>query len=246
MLSIEHFVKIPLLLGAIWAHWVSYSAPSPFVPSESKGRESNMRGFIKGTRPPIFRTASKVLIRTVVFSEVLAILAAHIHTPASAYVLTVLDHGSPPGRGAEQIRITSAFVLGWIIMMSGGFLRVLCYRTLGKHFTFHVTIRKDHRLVTNGPYAIVRHPSYTALALVVLGICISSFTGGSWLRECGIMDTATGKIFAVGWVMDLLYPPTMAILGRVKVEDKLLREEFTAEWDEWARRTPYVLIPGIY
>ncbi|KAI0667638.1 hypothetical protein C8Q78DRAFT_315138 [Trametes maxima] len=246
MLSIERCVKIPLLLGAIWAHWVSYSAPAPFVPSESKGRENNIRGFIRGIRPPIFRTASRILIRTVVLSEALAILAAHIHVPASVYILSVLDHRSPPGSGAKEIRITSTFIMGWIIMMSGGILRTLCYRALGKHFTFHVTIRKDHRLVTSGPYAIVRHPSYTALGLVVLGICISSFTSGSWLKECGIMDTAIGNALAVGWAMDLLYPPTMAILGRVKAEDKMLRDEFGAEWDEWARRTPYALIPGIY
>lgn len=35
-------------------------------------------------------------------------------------------------------------------------------------------------------------------------------------------------------------------LVRPHVEDALLRERFGAEWDEWAKRVPYRLIPYIY
>ena len=52
----------------------------------------------------------------------------------------------------------------------GGLIRYKCYRALGTMFTFEMSIRKDHMLVTSGPYSIVRHPGYTGIFLVVIGI----------------------------------------------------------------------------
>ena len=43
---------------------------------------------------------------------------------------------------------------------------------LGHMFTFEVGIRKDHRLVQTGPYAILRHPSYTGLLVGIIGIAL--------------------------------------------------------------------------
>ncbi|KAI0647934.1 hypothetical protein C8Q79DRAFT_999456 [Trametes meyenii] len=146
----------------------------------------------------------------------------------------------------DRIRITPAFTLGWVLMMGGGLLRVLCYRTLGNQFTFEITIRKGHRLVTNGPYSVVRHPSYTALTLVVLGNFMCFFASGSWVRECDIMDTLIGKLFVAAWAGEMLHPPAVMIWARVEAEDKLLRNEFGGEWEAWAKNTPYVLIPGVY
>ncbi|KAI0763570.1 hypothetical protein BD413DRAFT_483785, partial [Trametes elegans] len=147
---------------------------------------------------------------------------------------------------ALRVRITPAFALGSATVMAGGLLRLACYRELGKHFTFELTIRKDHSLVTSGPYAVVRHPSYSALALVVLGCLVAFFGRGSWLRECGILDTAAGRAFAVAWVAELLYVPAMMVFARVRTEDEMLRKEFGSQWDEWVKRTQYALIPGLF
>ena len=38
---------------------------------------------------------------------------------------------------------------------------------LGKQFSVNVTIQKDHKLITNGPYKYIRHPRY----LVIGSIC---------------------------------------------------------------------------
>jgi len=39
-------------------------------------------------------------------------------------------------------------------------------------FTFEMSIRKNHKLITSGPYAIVRHPSYVGVILVASGLML--------------------------------------------------------------------------
>ena len=43
---------------------------------------------------------------------------------------------------------------------------------MGRLFTVERSIRKDHLRVTSGPYAIVRHPSYTGLLIVYIGMIL--------------------------------------------------------------------------
>ena len=65
----------------------------------------------------------------------------------------------------------------------GGYIRWACYRALGRLFTFEMSIRDNHELVTDGPYGWVRHPAYTGILLIVAGVilwhatevCLNSF-----------------------------------------------------------------------
>ena len=70
-------------------------------------------------------------------------------------------------------------VLGILMIVTGITFRALAVRYLGKYFTPTVQIKDDHRLVTSGPYSIVRHPSYTGafLAIVAGGVVLESLTG---------------------------------------------------------------------
>ena len=45
-------------------------------------------------------------------------------------------------------------------------------RSLGANLTDTVVTRREHRLVTHGPYRWVRHPFYDAMALVILAIAL--------------------------------------------------------------------------
>ena len=51
-----------------------------------------------------------------------------------------------------------------------GSLLIWTMHTLGKNLTDTVVTRKDHELVTGGPYRFVRHPFYFAAILAVLAI----------------------------------------------------------------------------
>ena len=50
--------------------------------------------------------------------------------------------------------------------------------TLGRNWSGEVTLKQDHALVTSGPYAWIRHPIYTALILLFLGLALSFVTLG--------------------------------------------------------------------
>lgn len=54
-----------------------------------------------------------------------------------------------------------------------GSLVLWTFRNLGKNLTDTVVTRRDHTLVTSGPYRYVRHPFYVAFALGVLGVSLA-------------------------------------------------------------------------
>jgi len=137
------------------------------------------------------------------------------------------------------------FLAGVGLTTVGGFIRVQCYRTLGRFFTFELTIQDDHQLVTSGPYGYVRHPSYTGALAALFGVGVCYGSRGSWLRECRGLDTIWGKAGAACY-MTFVVGGLIVALVRPCVEDALLRERFGEQWDEWAKRVPYKLIPYIY
>jgi len=80
-------------------------------------------------------------------------------------------------------------------------------------------------LICDGPYAVVRHPLYACFfALTFATALVWTYPGGAMI--------ALG-IFLVGvWV-------------RIRSEEKLLRQTFGAQFDEYAKRVP-ALIPMLY
>lgn len=145
----------------------------------------------------------------------------------------------------DPLSIPPAFAVGTVLMALGALIRVLAYNHLGRYFTFHLAIRKDHKLVTSGPYSIVRHPSYTGAWLYMIGVAVSQLGPGSLYSELGLWRNPLGFVAGVCQLVFVAYIG-LTIFLRVRKEDAALREEFKDEWLAWASRTPYRLIPGIY
>ncbi|EIM84396.1 uncharacterized protein STEHIDRAFT_61594 [Stereum hirsutum FP-91666 SS1] len=135
----------------------------------------------------------------------------------------------------------------WIGMISvwiGGAIRMACYRELGRLFTYELTIREKHRLVTSGPYSIVRHPSYTGCAILAIGMSIYHLSPGTYWTDSSLMQqTYFGKLVALLWTVILVY--SALVFMRAEKEDKMLKEEFGKEWEEWAERTKWRFIPWV-
>jgi len=62
--------------------------------------------------------------------------------------------------------------LGVGVGVTAGSLLIWTMHTLGKNLTDTVVTRKEHELVTGGPYRFVRHPFYCAFILAVLANAI--------------------------------------------------------------------------
>ena len=129
-------------------------------------------------------------------------------------------------------------------MVTGAAIRVQCYREMGKQFTSSVTLLKDHKLITSGPYSYVRHPSYTGVFLNMTALVIWYTAEGSWLREREVHKIPLAWLILAPLIaiISLLY---LLVLRRIPAEDEILRKAFGKEWDEWARKVPNRIIPGI-
>ena len=105
----------------------------------------------------------------------------------------------------------------------GGALMVVClpliywlFSSLGKNITGTVAIRKEHTLVTHGPYRWVRHPLYSVSLLM--------FTGFSLL--------------AANWFIALVAFVTLIILVlRTPIEEAKLIERFGDEYRQYMHNT---------
>jgi len=110
-----------------------------------------------------------------------------------------------------------------IAMLWGGdLLYVWSVATLGAFFRTSVTLIDGQRLVTKGPYRILRHPAYTGGVLIFTGFGLAM---GNWLSVAGSALCMT-----------------LGYLWRIHVEEKALRERFGAEFEAHRKRT-WMLIP---
>lgn len=148
------------------------------------------------------------------------------------------------GNDASRIQIAPFSVLGILLVAYGTWLRQICYRELGKQFTFQISLRENHKLVTTGPYAVVRHPSYTGGSLVILGTLCFYAARGSWVTESGILGTLIGKILSYVVIASVIIPAAV-LKKRWETEDEALKKEFGKQWVEWAERVRYAVLPGI-
>ena len=150
----------------------------------------------------------------------------------------------PNGKHADCIKLTPTTTFATTLIVLGTAIRYWCYREMGRHFTFHVTLLQNHKLVTTGPYNIVRHPSYTGCVLTCVGNMLWYTAQGSWLRESMIYQMKLSWLIIAPVLLS--HPLNLAILlTRIPVEDAIMKKEFGKHWDEWANAVPYRLFPGV-
>jgi protein-S-isoprenylcysteine O-methyltransferase Ste14 len=115
--------------------------------------------------------------------------------------------------------------VGLALMVAGTALRYWSVATLGRFFTVTVEVGEDHELVERGPYALLRHPSYTGMLVVYLGIGVAL---DSWLS-----------------VAAAVLIPAAAVVNRIAHEERLLREQLGASYVHYQDRTKR-LVPGLW
>jgi protein-S-isoprenylcysteine O-methyltransferase Ste14 len=149
-------------------------------------------------------------------------------------------------RKIQVTPITSHFLFGTAVVVTGGLLRLWCFRTLGRFFTFELTVRKGHQLVKTGPYSIVRHPAYAASLLQFTGVLILHGFRTTWLKDSGILDSVPGlKMIVLAWLVERTIA-VISLVRRIGEEEVVVKSLFGDEWKKWAKVVRYRLIPGIY
>jgi protein-S-isoprenylcysteine O-methyltransferase Ste14 len=260
-------VKALLTLVAAVGAWYALTPPQPPPRSQERVKSGGVeRSFGSVVRihaliwkvcytalcaPPHGRLNHVYNLQCSVIASLSAELAACLFTilssSSSSHLFSFHAQKTPllPSLLATTVTLPPIFVLGCFATAASGALRLACYKTLGSLFTFELTLRSDHRLVTVGPYAFVRHPSYSGVVLGVLGTLLVHFGPGSWWAEAGWLGTLAGRIYAICWCAMEAYVLS-SIMARAPTEDALLKKQFGAEWDEWAARVPYRVIPGVF
>ncbi|KAF9072657.1 hypothetical protein BDP27DRAFT_1290317 [Rhodocollybia butyracea] len=140
---------------------------------------------------------------------------------------------------------TQLFYGGFLCMVIATIIRLQSYHAMENQFTFDVSLRSGHKLITAGPYQYVRHPGYTGFFLVVASGLAMIYTKGSWLRECGALESRLGKVLVAAF-MTWWVNVVVRLWRRIETEDKLLKAKFGTQWTEWKRKVPYKLIPAVY
>lgn len=111
-----------------------------------------------------------------------------------------------------------------LLMAAAVWLFVWATRTMGRNWSIVARTRADHELVTTGPFAYVRHPIYSAMALILLALAIG--LGNEWRLIVAL------PLYALGtWL-------------RIAEEEKLLRAMFGPAYDGYAARVAR-FIPGL-
>ena len=124
-------------------------------------------------------------------------------------------------RGQPIVLIVAGLVTGiaflWLFRRS--------HKDLGRNWSVSLEIREDHRLVTGGVYAHVRHPMYASFFL--------------W----GLMQL----LLIPNWIAGLagLVSVSLLYIVRQAREEAMMHETFGQEYVHYCARTKR-LVPGVY
>lgn len=114
--------------------------------------------------------------------------------------------------------------LGLSLVLAGSILRVWSVLSLGQMFRRVLATAPTDRLVTDGPYRLLRHPSYTGVLIALLGLSL-----------------AFDNVLALGAFL----MPMLAYVYRLTKEEEILVATFGHEYRAYQRQS-WRLLPFIW
>lgn len=124
---------------------------------------------------------------------------------------------------APHPHVAPAHWAGVALALTGVALAVWASRTLGRSLTPFPKPKEDAQLATEGPFALVRHPIYTAGVLFFAGCSLNL---GWW----GLAATAA---LAVLWVL------------KARTEERYLQQQFP-QYDAYRQRVRRRFVPFVF
>ena len=111
------------------------------------------------------------------------------------------------------------------VAVAGALFRAWAVAVLGRFFTWHVRVQDGQRVVSSGPYSVVRHPSYT----------------GAWFLYVGAL------VFIHAWIAAALAAVLLlaAFARRIRYEETLMLKVFGDQYRMYSR-TVKRLVPLVW
>jgi protein-S-isoprenylcysteine O-methyltransferase Ste14 len=127
------------------------------------------------------------------------------------------------GFAGERVLMLPEWVscAGSALMLVGVAIRQWSIAVLGRFFSGVIGVQSEQKVVEKGPYRLVRHPSYTGVLLIQLGICLA-------LGSLASVPVAI-LLFALGYGY------------RIHVEEKVLVSELGSGYVDYMKRTKRVI-----
>src|SRR5437667_2335070 len=116
-------------------------------------------------------------------------------------------------------------LIGAVMACVGVGASFCCRHVLGRFWSAPTTLQENHEIIDKGPYSIVRHPIYTATLVFYLGTTLAFSAWWTW---------ALLTLLLVGYVLKALD------------EERFLGANLAAAYEDYRRRVPYRLVPGIW
>ena len=113
--------------------------------------------------------------------------------------------------------------LGAALTLAGIAFAIWARVWIAGNWSSDVTLKRDHELITTGPYRWVRHPIYTGVLLAILGTALAV---GEWRGLLAVV--LAGAAF---W-------------RKLGIEEAVMRRQFGAAYDRYAENVP-ALIPFV-
>lgn len=123
----------------------------------------------------------------------------------SSHILVILQM-SGIALCCYPVSLQNAGSIYWLILCALGTalgVLTLCYNKIG-NFSVYPEVRNEATLITRGPYHYIRHPMYTSLIVMMLGIALYNH---HWLN-------AVGVVMVVGTVINKSYKEEKLLLMR--------------------------------
>jgi protein-S-isoprenylcysteine O-methyltransferase len=114
--------------------------------------------------------------------------------------------------------------LGLLCMAAGLAVVVWAYRVLGAYWSGSISVRRDHRVVESGPFAVVRHPVYAGFLLGVCGAALA-------LADPAVALAAAASV--------------PFVRGRALAEERFLEERLGDAYRDYRRRVR-MFVPGLF
>ncbi|MDO4459691.1 MAG: isoprenylcysteine carboxylmethyltransferase family protein [Clostridia bacterium] len=132
--------------------------------------------------------------------------------------LSALDHRF----GFSTVPMAVSALADILIML--GFYIVFRVFEVNSFASRAIETMKEQKVITEGPYSVIRHPMYAGAAMIILSIPIAL---GSWVTEL------------------IVLPLIAVIVFRILDEEKMLRAELPG-YEAYCKKTKFRFIPHVW